>query len=178
MKSIDIEINGIPLIANDNGSVTRKYRYSSAKTTFGSRYSKEKDYRQVSVNSKKFMVHRIIAAAFLDDYSESLQVDHINGCKSDNRVENLRMLSNMENHQAFVRTARTASSRFRGVSKTKMRNKWSACVKSGAVRSRVSGFKSEEAAALAYDRIAKSFGFDDCALNRTNHPELAMLSGC
>ena len=42
-------------------------------------------------------IHRLIAAAFIDDYSDDLQVDHINRIRTDNRIENLRMVTNKEN---------------------------------------------------------------------------------
>ena len=41
--------------------------------------------------------HRLVAEAFLEDYSDDLQVDHINNIRTDNRVENLRMVNNQEN---------------------------------------------------------------------------------
>ena len=44
-------------------------------------------------------VHRLVASAFLDDYSEDLQVNHINGIKSDNRVLNLEMMTRHQNVQ-------------------------------------------------------------------------------
>ena len=45
--------------------------------------------------SKK--IHRLVAKAFLSTYSESLQVNHKNCIKSDNRLENLEMVTQSEN---------------------------------------------------------------------------------
>lgn len=44
-----------------------------------------------------FKVHRLVAMMFLPDFSEDLTVDHINSNKSDNRAQNLQMLSLTEN---------------------------------------------------------------------------------
>lgn len=44
-----------------------------------------------------FKVHRLVAMRYLSDYSEELQVNHKNGVKTDNRVENLEMVTNSEN---------------------------------------------------------------------------------
>ena len=46
---------------------------------------------------KPFRLHRILAMKFLPDYSEELQVNHKNGIKDDNRIENLEMVTNSEN---------------------------------------------------------------------------------
>lgn len=43
------------------------------------------------------LIHRLVAEAFLSNYSEELQVNHINGIKSDNRLENLEMVTQSEN---------------------------------------------------------------------------------
>ncbi len=42
-------------------------------------------------------VHRLVAQAFLSDYSEDLQVNHKNCIKTDNRVENLEMVTQSQN---------------------------------------------------------------------------------
>ena len=44
---------------------------------------------------KSFLVHRLIAVAFLGDCD--LQVNHKNGDRSDNRLENLEWVTNQEN---------------------------------------------------------------------------------
>lgn len=44
------------------------------------------------VHSKAFLVHRLVADAFIKPLESGEQVDHINGVHSDNRVENLRVM--------------------------------------------------------------------------------------
>lgn len=60
-------------------------------------------YLQVMLGRKTvpMYVHRIVAKVFLDNPNNYPQVDHINGDKTDNRVENLRWVSASENCLSF-----------------------------------------------------------------------------
>ena len=54
-------------------------------------FSKNEDKR------KTYKVHRLVAMYYLDDYDNAMQVNHKNGIKSDNRVNNLEMVTASEN---------------------------------------------------------------------------------
>lgn len=51
--------------------------------------------------TKLFFVHRLVAQAFIPNINNLNTVDHWNGIKTDNRVENLQWLSNSDNARRF-----------------------------------------------------------------------------
>lgn len=65
-----------------------------------------KGYRTVHLSrggtGKRVSVHRMVAATFIPNESRKEQVNHKNGIKTDNRVENLEWVTNLENMRHAV----------------------------------------------------------------------------
>lgn len=62
-------------------------------------------YKYVCLNCKAVYVHRIVALQWInnDDPERKTQVDHINHDRSDNRLENLRWITQIDNLYAGIK---------------------------------------------------------------------------
>lgn len=54
-------------------------------------------YMDIGINGSRFLSHRVIWAMRHNGLSASLQIDHINCIRSDNRISNLRLATNSQN---------------------------------------------------------------------------------
>ena len=133
----------------------------------------DEDYKRVSqykwsyhnqgyaqTNGGWTLMHRFILNA-----RDGQQVDHINGDRLDNRRENLRFVTNSQQHinrskPAFV----NRTSNYKGVS-LRSNGRWQVMLQ----RRYVGTFLTEEEAARAYDKRAKEL-FGEFA--RLNFPEV------
>ena len=61
---------------------------------------------------KKYLVHRLVAIAFLDNPNNLPEVNHRNEIKTDNRVENLEWMSRRDNMNYGDRTKKASTTRF------------------------------------------------------------------
>jgi hypothetical protein len=80
-------------------------------------------YWQVGVDGKRMQAHRVIFAIHHGFLPE--QIDHINGDKADNKIENLRAATNAQNHwNTGLRSTNTSG--VKGVHWHKSSGKWAA----------------------------------------------------
>jgi len=158
-----IEVNGEHIIVLSDGFIVRGHRGTKANLfTKGSPHSC--GYLNMCIGGKMVYVHRIIAKAFLEDYTEGKDVDHINGIPSDNSISNLRAVTHAYNCRSFNKR-RGSTSKYRGVDYVKKVNKWRARVKVDGKEQWAGLHVTEEQAATAYNKKAVEFGFDEMALN-------------
>ena len=93
-----IELEGVKLFVMRNGAI---YRYVRNKrwTTMENKNNEKYGYNRLNINKKNIYRHRIIAHTFLnlDINNPKLQIDHIDGDRLNNNIDNLRIVSNQQN---------------------------------------------------------------------------------
>lgn len=96
MLEIWKEIEGYPLyMASNMGRVKSFRKYSEGKIIKPSINSE--GYLHIGLYGKTHRLHRIIAKTFIPNPENKPEIDHINGDRTDNRVENLRWVTRKEN---------------------------------------------------------------------------------
>ena len=147
IKSKTIQVNGVPVTCHSDGSLST-YRTNGDEVTefrtFG--HDNGHGYRVHEIKRKAYRVHRLICSAFNGKPHKGYDVDHINGDKADNRLENLRWASRSQNLRGHRKSH--GRSKYRGVSRNGKR--WGAQV----LRKRYGSFDTELEAAKRFDDVA------------------------
>lgn len=89
--------------------ITPKRDLKQSENKYG--YSSVSLYRKEDMYKKGFLVHRLVACAFLDNNENKPTVNHLNGNKKDNRVENLEWATNQEQTDHAIAIGLFASKR-------------------------------------------------------------------
>ena len=85
-------------------------------------------YVSVTLRGKKYRAHRIIWEMLKGPIPEGMEIDHDDGNRSHNRIENLKLTSSGGNHLNMARRKDNTSG-FTGVTYCKVLKKWKAYVK-------------------------------------------------
>lgn len=117
-------------------------------------------YRQVMIKGKNYQCHRIV---FLLAHNRLPKyIDHINGNKSDNRVENLRECNNSQNSTNKNKQSNNTSG-YKGV--FRQGNKWRACIRKDGHKYNLGNFACKHEAAKAYNEAALKYHGEFAYLN-------------
>ncbi|MGL5013631.1 MAG: HNH endonuclease [Bacteroidales bacterium] len=120
-------------------------------------------YLRVGLKGKRYYAHRLIYCMFHNEMPQA--VDHINGDRSDNRIENLRAATTRKNNQNRTKSEGT-SSQYKGVHFRKDRQKWQVQIKHHGKSIRLGCYFCEKEAALAYNKKAVELFGEFAKLNQ------------
>jgi len=118
-----------------------------------------KGYKVVCLSSHgKHMtlnVHKIVAMAFLGEKPSHLIIDHVDGNRANNRIDNLQYITyranNIKGNLSLLKNNK--SSKYVGVSRKKGRSRWRAAIGINGSSFHIGTFDTELQAAKAYDRM-------------------------
>ena len=146
----------------------RSYKNGTEKYVKIGSKCKNNGYIKFGISNKGIVmygkVHVFIAKTFIPNPENKPFVDHINGNRSDNRIENLRWCTSFENSCNKKKQENTSSS-FKGVSWDKSRDKWMSYVFVDKRMKFLGYFTDEEDAARAYDKAAREHYGEYAKLN-------------
>lgn len=108
---------------------------------------------------KNQLVHRLVAQAFLRKPADAkkTEVDHKDGRRNHNNVQNLRYVDSAQNKRNIPKQP-GGTSKYLGVAHVAATGKWRAQASIGDNNRHIGYYTSEKAAALARDRFVKKHG--------------------
>ncbi|WP_202980718.1 HNH endonuclease [Alteromonas sp. RKMC-009] len=172
-----VKETGMPIPGYENlyevSSLGRVSNYRKIMKT----YSINSGYQAVKLSKdgkkKSFLVHRLIATAFVPNPENKPVVNHIDGNKLNNAASNLEWVTTAENLQhardTGLKTYNNPStglklgtkSKYRNVTWDKSKNKWQAVVRHNGKNHFLKRFDSEEDAALHVNWILDQLQLHD-----------------
>jgi uncharacterized protein (DUF2249 family) len=159
MKEINLTKGKVALVDDEDYEYLLQWKWYAVERGCGIWYAAR--HTSKGGKSRIIFMHRVILQT-----SEGLDTDHRNGNGLDNRRENLRSCSHMNNirHQSR-RLSSTKSSLFKGVYLHKDDNLWRVKITVNKKVINIGEFKDETKAALAYNNAATRYFGEFAKLN-------------
>ncbi len=122
---------------------------------------------------KSVLLHRVVAQAFIPNPERKAEVNHINGIKTDNSVENLEWVTSSENKRHALDEGvkiynvptkglkLSSKSKYHNVGWDNQRQKWNAGIRIAGKTYGQKRFNTEEDAALHVNKLLDELGLHD-----------------
>lgn len=114
-------------------------------------------YRAIIIQGKDYLAHRLAWLYVHGEWPEN-EIDHINGIRDDNRIQNLRSVTHRVNARNLATPKNNTSGRI-GVSWNRRDGKWAARIKNQGRLIYLGYFDSFEDACTAREAAEVEFGF-------------------
>lgn len=156
-------------IVSNLGRVMSKNKMVEAKNGLALRKGKilkpsktDKGYLRISLsiksNKKNFLVHRLVAETFIENLNNLPDVNHKDGNKENNRVNNLEWVTKQENHIHAAKTGLKAKQEKHGCSKLTL--------------AQVNEIKDMLKTKMSYSEIAKIFNVSKQTIYQINNSKI------
>jgi hypothetical protein len=148
---------GLYQVSNFGNVLSLNYKKTGKKSLL--QFGYVRGYQQVYLSKlgkrKTISIHQLVAITFLNHKpcGFKIVVDHINNDKTDNRVENLQLITNREN---CSKDQKNKSSIYSGVHILN-NNKWRAVIRLNGVKYALGTFTNEKEAFLKYQNTLDEF---------------------
>ena len=150
-RDVDMFSDGKHSAAHNCASWNSRYANREAFTAYFTN-----DYKHGCIFGSHYLAHRVIWAMMHDEWPDT--IDHINGVPSDNRIKNLRSVSQSENCRNAKRPSNNKSG-VCGVCWHKQKNKWAAQIKAGGKQKNLGYFDDFDDAVAARKKAEIKYGF-------------------
>jgi hypothetical protein len=116
-----------------------------------STFNKINGYRAVGINKFSYPEHRIVFAIFHGRWPQG-QIDHINGVRDDNRIENLREATRSQNNQNKAPNKNKSS---KGIRFYEATQKWQVRIRLNKISYCLGCYSDKKTAQETYNQKAK-----------------------